>query len=81
MGRISQTMAEQHLLDISLPRRRALEREDFYVSASNEAALAMIENDANWPNGQLMLTGPEGAGKTHLAHVWMATTVTFLAKR
>lgn len=67
-------MAEQQVLDISLPRRRAFERDDFYVSASNEAALAMIENSAGWPNGQLILTGPEGAGKTHLAHVWMEAT-------
>lgn len=67
-------MAEQQLLDISLPRRRAFERDDFYVSASNEAALAMIENMPGWPNGQLMLTGPKGAGKTHLAHVWIEAT-------
>lgn len=67
-------MAEQQLLDISLPRRRAFERGDFYVSASNETALALVEAWENWPNRQLMLTGPEGAGKTHLAHVWMQAT-------
>lgn len=67
-------MAEQQLLDISLPRRRAFERSDFYVSASNDTALAMVEAWEGWPNRQLMLTGPEGAGKTHLAHVWMQTT-------
>lgn len=67
-------MAEQQLLDISLPRRRAFDRGDFYVSASNETALAMVEACENWPNRQLMLTGPEGAGKTHLAHVWMHAT-------
>lgn len=67
-------MAEQQLLDISLPRRRAFERSDFYVSASNDTALAMVEAWEGWPNRQLMLTGPEGAGKTHLAHVWMQAT-------
>lgn len=67
-------MAEQQLLDISLPRRRAFERSDFYVSASNGTALAMVEAWQSWPNRQLMLTGPEGAGKTHLAHVWMQAT-------
>lgn len=67
-------MAEQQLLDISLPRRRAFERSDFYISASNDTALAMVEAWEGWPNRQLMLTGPEGAGKTHLAHVWMQTT-------
>ena len=34
----------------------------------------MIENHTSWPNRQLMLSGPEGAGKTHLAHVWMEAT-------
>ena len=67
-------MAEQQLLDISLPRRRAFERGDFYVSASNDTALAMVEAWEGWPNRQLMLTGPEGAGKTHLALVWMQAT-------
>ncbi len=67
-------MTEQQILDISLPRRRAFEREDFLVSTSNETALAMVENWDAWPNRQLALSGPEGAGKTHLAHVWMETT-------
>ncbi len=65
MGWTSLTMAEQRLLDISLPRRRAFERGDFFVSASNDTALAMVEAWESWPNRQLMLTGPEGAGKTH----------------
>ncbi len=67
-------MAEQQILDISLPRRRAFEREDFLVSPSNETALAMVERWDAWPNRQLVLSGPEGAGKTHLAHVWMEAT-------
>ncbi len=74
MGWISLKMAEQQILDISLPRRRAFERDDFYVSASNATALAMIEAEDRWPNRQLLLTGPEGAGKTHLAQVWMERT-------
>jgi len=65
---------EQGLLDITLPRRRALGRSDFLVSGSNETALSMIDADQTWPNRQLALTGPEGAGKTHLAHVWMESS-------
>jgi chromosomal replication initiation ATPase DnaA len=33
-------------------------------------AVAMIENWRNWPAAKMVLTGPQGAGKTHLAHVW-----------
>lgn len=62
---------EQLPLDIALPRRRAFGRDAFLVSGSNEAALAMVEGWRLWPGGQAALTGPEGAGKTHLAHVWM----------
>lgn len=53
-----------------LPARTARGREDFFVSPSNAMAVAMIDNWRTWPNGKCLLTGPLGAGKTHLAHVW-----------
>jgi chromosomal replication initiation ATPase DnaA len=56
--------------DLGAPVR--LRREDFFVSASNATALAAVEDGAGWPGGKLMLVGPAGAGKTHLAHVWAA---------
>ncbi|MEI4231980.1 DnaA ATPase domain-containing protein [Roseovarius sp. D22-M7] len=61
-------MAEQ--LSFDLPVRAALGREDFFVSPANAEAVAMIEGWADWPDCKLLLTGPAGAGKTHLAHVW-----------
>lgn len=64
--------AAQIPLDFILPRRRARGRNGFLVSTSNEDALKMIDNWRDWPDGRLALVGPEGAGKTHLAHVWMA---------
>jgi chromosomal replication initiation ATPase DnaA len=65
-------MAEQ--LTFRLPSRPALGRSDFFVSPSNADAVAMVSEAARWPEGKLALTGPEGAGKTHLAHVWAAET-------
>jgi chromosomal replication initiation ATPase DnaA len=62
--------ARQLVLD--LPARPALGREDFFVSPSNRLALAQVEGWPGWPGGRLALAGPEGAGKTHLAHVWAA---------
>lgn len=64
--------AEQIPLAFILPQRRARGREAFLVAPSNADALAMIDRWRDWPGGRLALTGPEGAGKTHLAHVWMA---------
>ena len=59
-------------LTIDLPARTALGREDFYVAAPNAMAMAMVDQWPGWPGGKLLITGPEGAGKTHLAHVWAA---------
>ncbi|MCC5970623.1 MAG: chromosomal replication initiator DnaA [Pararhodobacter sp.] len=57
-------------LPLGLPTRTALERADFLVAPSNALALAAIENPAGLPAGKLVLSGPPGAGKTHLAHIW-----------
>lgn len=61
-------MSEQ--LSFDLPARAALGRDDFFVSPSNALAVAMIDTTESWSNGKLILVGPEGAGKTHLTHVW-----------
>ncbi len=61
-------MAEQLTLD--LPVRPSRGREDFFVSSANALALTRLESLETWPNGKLVLTGPEGAGKSHLASVW-----------
>ena len=59
-------------LGLDLPVRAALGRDDFMVAPSNAVALAMIEGWRAWPMGKLVLSGPDGAGKTHLTHVWAA---------
>ena len=63
-------MPRQLILD--LPVHTALGQADFFVSASNAQAVAVMQGD--WPQGKLVLTGPLGAGKTHLARVWAAQT-------
>lgn len=63
-------MPEQ--LNLTLPVRTALGRDDFFVSPANAMALGLIEAWPNWAGGKLVLSGPTGAGKTHLVHVWAA---------
>lgn len=57
-------------LGLDLPSRTALGRDAFFVAPSNAMAMAMIDDWGNWAGRKLALTGPEGSGKTHLAHVW-----------
>ena len=59
-------------LSIDLPHRPALGRADFLVSGCNEAALGSIERWPDWPERALVLHGPAGSGKSHLAELWRA---------
>jgi chromosomal replication initiation ATPase DnaA len=61
-------MAQQ--LGFDLSSRAALGRDAFFVAPSNAVAMAMIEGWRDWAGSKLVLTGPRGAGKTHLVHVW-----------
>src|SRR5262249_35954350 len=45
-------------------------REDFLSGPSNAVALALIDAWPGWPHRTVMLTGPEGSGKSHLAAIW-----------
>jgi chromosomal replication initiation ATPase DnaA len=57
-------------LAIDLPHRPALGRADFLVSDCNAAALGWIERWPDWPAPALVLHGPAGSGKSHLAELW-----------
>ena len=59
-------------LAFDLPGRVALGRENFFVSPANALAVAALDGWRDWPERRMLLFGPEGAGKTHLAHVWVA---------
>lgn len=46
-------------------------RQDFINGETNQAAFAFIEGwPGGWPGRSGALWGPEGSGKTHLAHIW-----------
>ncbi|MGH1367581.1 MAG: chromosomal replication initiator DnaA [Maritimibacter sp.] len=57
-------------LTFDLPARTSRERGDFYVTDSNAVAMAAIEQWAQWPSHKMVIVGPAGAGKSHLARVW-----------
>lgn len=45
-------------------------REDFMVARCNHEALSLIETWPDWPFFGAVIYGPEGCGKSHLAHVF-----------
>jgi chromosomal replication initiation ATPase DnaA len=57
-------------LALSLGHAASFAREDFLEGPSNAAALAFVTRWPDWPSLNLLLVGPQGAGKTHLASVW-----------
>ena len=57
-------------LPFDLPHRENLAEEDFLEAASNARALAMVRLWPDWPQRTLLLSGPKGAGKSHLGAIW-----------
>ncbi len=57
-------------------------REDFLEGPSNATALALVEAWPDWPDRVMVLVGPEGCGKSHLAAIWAsAAGARFIAAR
>ncbi len=57
-------------LVFDLSHRSALGAEDFFVSTSNSAAVALIDQWPDWPHWAAVVLGAGGSGKSHLANVW-----------
>jgi len=57
-------------LAFALPHAESFTREDFLEGPANAAGLALIDSWPDWPNRIMLLVGPEGSGKSHLASIW-----------
>jgi chromosomal replication initiation ATPase DnaA len=69
-------------LAFALGHHTSFAREDFLEGPPNRAALAMVERWPDWPDRMLVVMGPEGSGKSHLAAIWAeAAGARFLAAR
>jgi chromosomal replication initiation ATPase DnaA len=59
-------------LTLALPHAESLTRDNFLEGPSNIAALALVDRWPDWPSRSVLLVGPEGSGKSHLATIWAA---------
>ena len=67
-------------LILDLPVRTSTGRDDFFVTAANEAAVGVIDAWPDWPAPVMVLVGPAGSGKSHLGEVWMALSGAAMVK-
>ena len=63
-------MSEPAQLPLDFDHRPAYGGEDFLVADSNREAVQWIDRWPDWPSPALVVFGPPGCGKTHLAEVF-----------
>lgn len=55
---------------LELPVENFVTREDIVEGAANSLAVEMIDSWPHWPGLVVVLAGPVGSGKSHIAKVW-----------
>ncbi len=65
-------MSRNLQLPLDFEHRPSLTGEDFLVVESNRDAVIWLDCWPDWPTPALVIHGPAGCGKTHLAHVFLA---------
>lgn len=61
-------------LPLDLGHSPGFSRDDMVVSPANAQAMALIDRWPDWPAPVVLLAGPAGSGKSHLAAIWREHT-------
>lgn len=67
---VSREPRKPRQLPLDLGHSPGFSRDDLVVSVANEQAAALIDRWPVWPAPVVLLAGPAGSGKTHLAAIW-----------
>lgn len=67
---MSRTMERPRQLPLDLGHGVGYSRDDLVVSPANAEAVALIDHWPDWPAPVVVLAGPAGSGKSHLAAIW-----------
>src|SRR4051812_15893472 len=59
-------------LPLDLGHGTGYSRDELVVSSTNSQAAALVDRWPDWPSPVVVLAGPAGSGKTHLAAIWRA---------
>ncbi|MET3520318.1 DnaA regulatory inactivator HdaA [Mesorhizobium abyssinicae] len=59
-------------LPLDLGHGTGYSRDELVVSSTNAQAVALVDRWPDWPSPVVVLAGPAGSGKTHLASIWLA---------
>ena len=62
--------AHPRQLAFALPHADSRTRDNFLEGEPNAAGVALIDAWPEWPSRTMLLVGPQGSGKSHLASVW-----------
>lgn len=57
-------------LPLELGHAPGLSRDELVVSAANAQAVGLLDTWPDWPAPVVVLAGPPGSGKTHVASIW-----------
>lgn len=61
-------------LPLDFPHEAQTSRDDLRVSGPLAAAVSLIDKWPEWPSPVVVLAGPVGSGKSHLANIWREMT-------
>jgi chromosomal replication initiation ATPase DnaA len=61
---------KQKQMPLDLTHATGFSRDELVISPSNQAAVNLVDSWPQWPANLMVLAGPPGSGKSHLAAIW-----------